>query len=128
MGTIDTALLRETYRCAALLLAAAALVAGCGAPVSEYVKFAPVELRDELEAILAKTDSLHYVSRAAPSALFFQVARKDEIVPRGALEELASAGSEPKEVRWYDSGHVPSAKAWADSRQWLGDRLGLTGE
>jgi dienelactone hydrolase len=104
------------------------LIAGGGAPVSDYVKLAPIELRSELEAVLAKTDSLHYVSRAAPSALLFQVGRADEIVPEAALKTLAEAGSEPKEVRWYDSGHVPSQQAWADSRSWLADHLDLTGE
>ena len=93
----------------------------------DYVKLAPVELRSELEAVLAETDSLHFVSHAAPSALLFQDGRSDEIVPQAALKTLAKAGSEPKEVRWYDSGHVPSSQAWADSRQWLDDRLGLTG-
>lgn len=104
------------------------LLAGGGAPVSDYVKLAPAELRSELEAVLTKTDALHYVSRASPSALLFQDGRNDKIVPQAALKTLAEAGSEPKEVRWYDSGHVPSSQAWADSRRWLGDRLGLTGE
>jgi len=102
------------------------LIAGGAAPVSEYVELAPPDLRAELEAVLVKTDPLHYVGRASPSALLFQAARNDEIVPQAALEELAAAGSEPKQVRWYDSGHDPSSKAWADSRRWLGDRLDLT--
>jgi poly(3-hydroxybutyrate) depolymerase len=102
------------------------LIAGGGAPVSEYVRLAPADLRAELRAILDRTDSLRFVHDAAPSALLFQDGRRDEIVPETALRTLANAGSEPKEIRWYDSGHVPSAKAWSDSRTWLGDHLGLT--
>jgi uncharacterized protein len=102
------------------------LIAGGAAPVSEYVKYAPTELQDELRAVLQKTDPLHFVALAEPSELLFQDGREDEVVPEAALKELADAGSEPKEVRWYDAGHVPSAKMWADSRSWLSERLGLT--
>jgi dienelactone hydrolase len=99
------------------------LIAGGAAPVAAYLEPAPAELRPELRDILEKTDPLRYVARASPSALLFQLGRKDEVVPEAALKELAGAGSDPKEVRWYDSGHIPSSKAWADSRHWLADRL-----
>jgi dienelactone hydrolase len=99
------------------------LIAGGAAPVSDYVEAAPVDLQDELRTLLEKTDPMHFVALAEPSALLFQDGRQDEIVPEEALETLAGAGSEPKEVRWYQSGHVPSSKMWADSRNWLADRL-----
>jgi dienelactone hydrolase len=101
------------------------LVAGGAAPVSAYLDAAPAELRPELRKILEKTDPLSHVARAAPSALLFQLGRRDEVVPEAALRELARAGSEPKEVRWYDSGHLPSEKLWADSREWLASELEL---
>ena len=101
------------------------LIAGGAAPVSEYVNLAPVELQDELTALLEKTDPLHFVALAEPSELLFQDGRDDEVVPEAALRELADAGSEPKEVRWYDAGHVPTEKMWSDSRSWLSDHLGL---
>jgi len=99
------------------------LIAGGAAPVSDYVEAAPVDLQDELRTLLEKTDPMHFVALAEPSALLFQDGRQDEIVPEEALKTLADAGSEPKEVRWYQSGHVPSSKMWADSRSWLADRL-----
>jgi dienelactone hydrolase len=102
------------------------LLAGGAAPVSEYLKFAPAKLRPEFKKVLDRTDPLQYVNHAAPSALLFQDGRRDELVPREALRTLAEAGSEPKDIRWYDSGHVPSEKAWADSRRWLADHLGQT--
>ena len=102
------------------------LIAGGAAPVSEYVKYAPVDLQDELRTLLERTDPLHFVAQAEPSELLFQDGRQDKVVPEAALKELAQAGSEPKEVRWYDAGHVPTSKMWADSRSWLSDRLGLT--
>jgi dienelactone hydrolase len=99
------------------------LVAGGATPIGEYVRRAPADVQEELGPILSKTDPLRYVGHAAPSALFFQNGRRDEIVPRDALVGLARAGSTPKKVRWYDGGHVPSERVWADSRRWLGGRL-----
>jgi dienelactone hydrolase len=107
------------------------LIAGGAAPVSEYVRpfsRAPVDFQDELTTLLERTDPLHFVALAEPSELLFQAGRDDEVVPEAALRELAAAGSEPKEVRWYDAGHVPTEKMWADSRSWLSDQLGLTSE
>ena len=104
------------------------LIAGGAAPVSEYVKSAPTDLQDEFRNVLERTDPLHYVALAKPSELLFQDGRDDEVVPEAALKELAEAGSEPKEVRWYDAGHVPTEKMWDDSRGWLSDHLGLTSE
>jgi dienelactone hydrolase len=102
------------------------LIAGGAAPVSEYVKYAPTELQDELETLLEKTDPIHFVGLATPSELLFQDGREDKVVPEAALEALAQAGSEPKELRWYDAGHVPSEKMWVESRSWLADHLDLT--
>jgi dienelactone hydrolase len=102
------------------------LIAGGAAPVSEYVKYAPVDLQEELETILRRTDPIHFVGLAKPSELLFQDGRQDEIVPAAALKELAGAGSEPKEVRWYKSGHVPSSAMWSDSRTWLADKLEIS--
>ena len=95
------------------------LLAGGAAPISVYLQSAPQNLRSQLEPLLNKTDPLRYVGHAAPAALFFQDGRNDEIVPQEALAALARAGSKPKELRWYRSGHVPSNRAWADSRDWL---------
>ncbi len=101
------------------------LLSGGAVPVSAYLDNAPTDMRAELKDLLGKTDPLRYAAHAAPSTLLFQDGRHDEVVPRNALAGLARAGSKPKEVRWYDSGHVPNKKAWAYSLRWLADHLGL---
>ena len=101
------------------------LIAGGAEPVSAYVNVAPPDLRDELRPLLEKTDPIHFVGRAKPSSLLFQDGRDDEVVPERALRQLAGAGSQPKEVRWYDTGHSPNEKLWADSRDWLAEKLEL---
>jgi dienelactone hydrolase len=102
------------------------LIAGGAAPVSAYLRpfSRRPELLDEIATQLEQVDPLHFVALAEPSELLFQNGRKDELVPEYALRELANAGSEPKEVRWYDAGHTPTEKMWADSRAWLSDHLG----
>jgi dienelactone hydrolase len=101
------------------------LLAGGAAPVGESVRAAPPELRSEVSELVRKTSPLRYVGHAAPSALLFQDGRTDELVPHDALVALAKAGSEPKDVRWYDSGHTPTERAWVDSRRWLDERLDI---
>ena len=102
------------------------LLAGGALPVSNYVAQSPKDSRSEVEGLLGKTDPLHFVALAAPSSLLFQDGRHDEVVPRKALVGLEHSASKPKELRWYDSGHVPSQQAWTDSLRWLSQRLGLT--
>jgi dienelactone hydrolase len=99
------------------------LLAGGAAPVDEYLELVPTYQRRDVRPVLSRTDPLRYVGHAAPSALFFQNGRFDEIVPRSSLARLARAASRPKQVRWYDSGHEPSGQAWLDSRRWLLRRL-----
>jgi hypothetical protein len=96
-----------------------AIVAG----IDEYLELVPTYQRRDVRPVLSRTDPLRYVGHAAPSALFFQNGRFDEIVPRSSLARLARAASRPKQVRWYDSGHEPSGEAWLDSRRWLLRRL-----
>ena len=102
------------------------LLAGGSTPISDYVRLAPANLRAELNDVLGKTDPMRYVGHAKPSALLFQDGRRDELVPQAALKTLYRTGSEPKELRWYDTGHVPGNRAWRDSRAWLSEKLGLT--
>ncbi len=102
------------------------LLAGGALPVSNYVAESPKDSRAEVEDLLGKTDPLHFVALAAPSSLLFQDGRHDEVVPRKALVGLERSASKPKQLRWYDSGHVPSQRAWTDSLKWLSQRLGLT--
>jgi cephalosporin-C deacetylase-like acetyl esterase len=102
------------------------LLAGGAAPVSAYAVLTQQNVRAEVVRELNKTDALFYVRRAAPSHLFFQDGRFDQVVPSQALRQLLHDASRPKEFRWYQTGHVPGPQAWKDSRDWLTSRLGLT--
>ena len=50
-------------------------------------------------------DPARYVGRIAPRPVLFVNANRDERVPRKAAETLFDAAGQPKEQRWFDSGH-----------------------
>ncbi len=82
----------------------------------------------DLEDYLAATrpfDAVHYVGHAAPAALFFQCAREDEIIPQETSQRYYDAGSQPKEIVWYDAGHSLNDQARLDRAQWLAEQIGL---
>jgi dienelactone hydrolase len=100
------------------------LMSGGAAPVSQYVAQAPAELRPEVRRLLGEVDPLRYVRRARPERLLLQNGRRDEVVPRAALDALAGAAPTGAEVRWYDAGHELDLAAYRQQLDWLADRLG----
>jgi dienelactone hydrolase len=75
---------------------------------------------------LAPIDPIHYIGQAAPSALFFQLARQD-MFPSDKLVTYAEAGSEPKRVAWYDADHYSVNDAGrSDRMKWLQTELDLS--
>jgi dienelactone hydrolase len=71
-------------------------------------------------------EPLHYVGRAAPAALLFQNGLSDRSVSPDDALRYQAAGSEPKNIIWYDGGHEISG--WTagrtDRAKWLQDFLG----
>ena len=96
--------------------------------VDEFMSLVSEEQRAEVRPLLEDTDGLKYIAQASPSKLFFQAGRKDQVVPKDALETLIKAGSEPKKVSWYDAGHdLAVPKAQRDQIEWLVDELEIEG-
>ena len=103
-----------------------ALLSGGALPAARYAEPAPKELRATVARELGRIDPLRHIRRAAPARLLLQDGRRDGVVPREALEALARAGSQPKDVRWYDDmGHEASSRAYRDQIAWLSRELGL---
>ena len=103
------------------------LMSGRGVSAETYAAAAPRSLRAQVLRLLRQTDELRYVARSAPSRLFFQLGRRDEIVPRAALVRLFRAAGRPKQVRWYSAGHVLNAQAHRDQLRWLSSELPVRG-
>ena len=104
-----------------------ALASAGAAPLRSYVELMPPGLRGEATRLLGDVDPLRWVRRAAPARLLLQDGRHDELVPREALEGLATAASRPKEVRWYDAGHALDATAVRERMEWLARELDARG-
>ena len=73
-------------------------------------------------------DPLRWVARARPGTVLLQDGRKDEIVPRAALQAVVKAAGPAAEVRWYaGQGHSPGRQAWLDQLRWTAAKLGVRG-
>lgn len=80
-------------------------------------------------ATMEPLESLYFVRHAAPSALLFQNGLHDEEVAEVSARRFQEIASDPKDIRWYDSGHDPTPDApevWCDQAKWLKDRLELS--
>jgi dienelactone hydrolase len=104
------------------------LMSGGSAPVAEIVKAVPVEARVEVEEILNGVDPLAHVRNAEPAKLLFLNGRRDQVVPRAALNALYRNASRPKEIRWYPTTHEPTVAAYRDMLAWLTEELDLQTE
>ena len=56
-------------------------------------------------SVLAPLDAILYIGHEAPTVLLFQSARLDQGVPQSDAQAFFDAASEPKQLKWYDSGH-----------------------
>ncbi len=101
-------------------------ISGGSAPISEVTRAVPPDVRLDVEAILTEVDPLRHIREAAPAKLRFQNGRRDEVVPRAALLAMHRAASKPKEIRWYDAAHEPTAAVYRDTLSWLTRELGLS--
>jgi cephalosporin-C deacetylase-like acetyl esterase len=81
-------------------------------------------LADYLDAT-GPLDAIHYVGSAAPAALLYQCARQDEVIDEATSLRFYEAGSQPKEIVWYDTGHSLDDQARLDRAQWLAEQIGL---
>ena len=103
------------------------LMSGGATPVSAYAAEAPPELRDDVRRLLGQVDPLQTISRARPGTLLLQDGRRDEVVPRDALNGLANAAPSGTDVRWYAAGHDLNTTAYREQLAWLARRLEIDG-
>ena len=95
-------------------------------PVGGFENIDPATRGTWLRA-MRSIEPIHYVGHAAPSALFFQNARYDTSVSEEDALAYQAAGSEPKKVEWYDSGHGLPPQAYRDMIDWLAEQIGIDG-
>jgi len=71
-------------------------------------------------------ESVHYISHARPAALLFQNGIKDALVPPYLALNYQNAGSDPKTVKWYESGHRLPFEHFLDQLEWMSQYIGIT--
>lgn len=109
-------------------LSAAVLMAGTG----RFADVAAVNMPDlrgerleRYRRTLAELDPAAWIGRAAPTALLFQAALRDEVFTAEQSREFFERASEPKSLTWYDAGHYLNEEARRDRIAWLAGRLSL---
>jgi dipeptidyl aminopeptidase/acylaminoacyl peptidase len=102
-----------------------------------HIRTAPIEFAQrirkkfgpQLNSVLSKIeplDAIHYVGSLEPTALLFQSARLDPGVPEEQARAFFDAASQPKTLKWYDTGHeVVDIAAISDRARFLDAQLGL---
>jgi dienelactone hydrolase len=68
---------------------------------------------------LAAADPQLALANFAPRPVLMLNAKKDATVTPEMGKRLFAAAAEPKEQRWYDSGHLLPAKAYDDAARWI---------
>ncbi len=69
---------------------------------------------------ISSIDAEHYIGNSAPTPILFQSARYDIGVPEQKSQEFFEAAAEPKELKWYETGHmINDPQAVADRAAWL---------
>ena len=90
--------------------------------------FLPQERQDQWLDWMEEIEPILFVGQAAPAALFFQNGLRDRAIDEEAAVRYQEAGSEPKRVEWYDSGHNLTLVAILDQVEWLGSLIGIDAE
>ncbi len=68
-------------------------------------------------------DPVRFVPHAAPASVMLQMGTREEYFGHDRMQSLADAASDPKVVKWYDSGHALDEQARMDRDHWLADEL-----
>jgi dienelactone hydrolase len=78
-------------------------------------------------AVTSAVAAIRYVAHAKPTPLFFQFARKERVFEIPAMERYYAAASEPKRIKWYDTGHeLNDVQALIDRAEWLHEQIGIS--
>jgi hypothetical protein len=77
--------------------------------------------------VLGSVDPIRYIAFARPGSLLLEDGRKDTIVPRAALLNIARAAPKGTPLRWYDAPHGLNRAAYRDAFAWLARKLPIEG-
>jgi len=73
---------------------------------------------------LAASDPRLAIAHFAGKPLLMVGAKRDYVVTPDMCERLFAAAAEPKEMVWYDCGHLLTAEAYEDAAAWVAKTVG----
>ncbi len=97
---------------------------GTGAYANGPLSQLPPARRKRWLDAMGPIEPVKWIGRAHAPILFLS-GRNDELVPPADARKYQQAADEPKDVRWYDSGHTLPPKAMCDAARWLEGRIGI---
>ena len=84
---------------------------------------------DEFQKLLAAAepiDAKNFIGKSSPRPLLFQAARFDPGISESDTQDYFAMAGEPKELKWYDSGHdLNDPQAFADRQAWFRKHLNI---
>lgn len=83
------------------------------------------EAREAFICQMSEIDPITHVPNLSPAEVFFQFGTDDPHVPKDRAEEFFAAANNPKEMKWYESGHGLNEEATNERKKWLKQKLNL---
>jgi len=83
------------------------------------------EAREAFIKQMSEIDPITHVTNLSPASVLFQFGTDDHHVSKERAEEFFAFAKEPKEIKWYESGHGLNTDATEDRKVWLKKKLGL---
>ena len=74
---------------------------------------------------MSEIDPITHVHGLSPAEVFFQFGTDDPHVSKERAEEFFVSAKNPKEMKWYESGHGLNEEATHDRKKWLKQKLDL---
>jgi dienelactone hydrolase len=93
--------------------------------LAAFVASAPQGLKAQARRVLGSVDPIRYIAWAPPGSVLLEDGRKDEVVPRAALLNVARAAPHGTVVRWYQAPHALDTTAYEDAFAWLAKKLAI---
>jgi len=83
------------------------------------------DAREAFISQMSEIDPITHVPNLSPAEVFFQFGTDDPHVPKERAQEFFTAARDPKEMKWYESGHGLNQEATIDRKAWLKEKLNL---
>jgi dienelactone hydrolase len=74
---------------------------------------------------MTPVEPIRFLPHNSTTALLFLAGRLDTAVLPGDTQTLYDAATAPKELRWYDTGHLLPQQASLETHDWLHQQLGI---